>query len=90
MSTQTLVSTPDKATPADRIIAVVPAAGGWRLETGDVEALMFLSGAKAEARAKALAQAFARTGEDVRVMIHDRSSALVATQRFFAENSLSL
>lgn len=68
----------------DNRIMVVPVEGGWSLRTALSDApLMFLSGAKAEAEAKALAARIAAAGQDTRVLIHDRSEALVATFRYF-------
>lgn len=68
----------------DNRIAVIPVEGGWSIRTALSGApLMFLSGAKAEAEAKALGQRFADAGQDAQVLIHDRAQTLVATFRYF-------
>lgn len=73
--------TPD----TDQQISVVPVEGGWRvLSPFDDTPLMFLSGAKAEEKAKALAERLAAAGHDAQVLVHDRTSALVGAWRFFA------
>jgi hypothetical protein len=46
---------------------------------------MFLSGGKAEERARALAARLSNAGDDARVLVHDRSSRLVGATRYFAE-----
>lgn len=72
-------------TLSDHHIFVLPAEGGWRVQSALSGApMMFLSGAKAEEKAKALAKRIAAAGRDARVLIHDRSEALVATVRYFA------
>ena len=74
------------ASYADHHISVVPVEGGWRvLSPFDDTPLMFLSGAKAEEKAKSLAEHLASTGRDARVLIHDRTRALIGTWRYFAE-----
>lgn len=85
-------STPGAPAPrdptADDDISVVPVSGGWRvLSPLDDTPLMFLSGAKAEEKAKALAARLAAAGRDARVLIHDRTSALVGAWRFFAADA---
>lgn len=73
--------TPD----TDHHISVVPVEGGWRvLSPFDDTPLMFLSGAKAEEKAKALAERLAAAGRDAQVLIHDRTQTLIGTWRFFA------
>jgi hypothetical protein len=74
--------------PADCEISVTPAAGGWAVHAGLLDApLMFLSGAKAEEKARALAEHIAATGRDAKVLVHDRSQALVGTWRYFAHEA---
>lgn len=77
---------PVQPTPdTDHHISVMPVEGGWRvLSPLDDTPLMFLSGAKAEAQAKALAEQLAAAGRDARVLVHDRTQALVGTWRYFA------
>lgn len=70
----------------DLQLRVRPAAGGWRVDcvlTGSP--LMFLSGAKAEAKAHALAQVVAATGRDARVVVLDRREQVVGSTRYFAD-----
>lgn len=69
----------------DRLIVVRPVAGGWRLECDATEALMFLSGARAEEKAKRLAACLAELGSDVLLSVHDRLGGLVATRRYFGD-----
>ncbi len=70
---------------ADHSISVVPVDGGWQVHSPlDDTPLMFLSGAKAEEKAKALAERLAAAGRDARVLIHDRTRALIGTWRYFA------
>jgi hypothetical protein len=66
----------------DHLIEVRPCPGGWRVSLDDLQPLMFLSGRKAEAHARDLARRLAEIGDSVRVLIHDRTSALVGTQAF--------
>ena len=71
----------------DHHISVVPVEGGWRVVSPlDETPLMFLSGAKAEEKAKAMAERLAAAGRDARVLIHDRTRALIGTWRYFADN----
>jgi hypothetical protein len=68
----------------DHEIKVVPVDGGWSVQCWLVGApQMFLSGARAEETARRLAQTVARAGADARVVVHDRSHAMVGTQRYF-------
>lgn len=73
--------------PEDQLISVIPVEGGWSVQcalTG--EALLFLSGAKAEENARKLAACMTRLGYDARVAVHDRRNILVGTLRFFAQD----
>lgn len=75
------------APDTDHHISVVPVEGGWRvLSPLDDTPLMFLSGAKAEEKAKSLAERLAAAGHDARVLIHDRTQALIGTWRYFADD----
>lgn len=85
-------TTPGDAAPrdptADDDISVLPVSGGWRVVSPlDDTPLMFLSGAKAEEKAKALAARLAAAGRDARVLIHDRIRALIGTWRYFADDA---
>ncbi|CAN7626868.1 hypothetical protein LJR225_004812 [Phenylobacterium sp. LjRoot225] len=69
----------------EQVIVVVPVEGGWSVQcsmTG--QPVFFRSGAQAEETARKLAACIAELGQDVRVMIHARDSALVGTRRHFA------
>jgi len=67
------------------LLRVRPAAGGWKVESTDgVEPMMFLSGARAERSARALAQTIARAGKGVRLVIEDRSAQVVGAMSFAA------
>jgi hypothetical protein len=64
-------------------IAVAPVEGGWSLICdGALEPMLFLSGGRAEAHARALAHRLAEAGGEVHVTVHDRSRALVGSMRF--------
>lgn len=65
-----------------RIIWVSPLADGWAVLCAGIEPLVFRSGARAEAQAKALAACLARLGRAVQVRILDRSRTLVGAQVF--------
>lgn len=69
----------------DHLITVEPTAGGWRVALDDLQPLMFLSGRQAEQHAHGLAARLAGLGDDSRVLIHDRTTALVGAQSYFAE-----
>jgi hypothetical protein len=68
---------------AIKTFSVVPIDGGWAVEQALGDPLMFLSGGRAEAKAKQLAEFTRRMGESARVLIHDRNGALVG-QRSYA------
>jgi len=64
-------------------IAVGPVAGGWSLACDALgEPTMFLSGARAEAHARALALRLSQAGEEVELVVHDRSRKLIAQARY--------
>jgi hypothetical protein len=71
-------------------ILVTPVEGGWCVECSMTGQLMFLSGAKAEEKARSLAQCLASGGQDVRVVIHDLSKQVVATRRYFSDQAIAL
>ena len=69
----------------DQVVTVSPVDGGWKVMcsiTG--QPLMFSSGAKAEEKARSLAEVFANSGQDARVVVHDRRNTLIGTVRYFA------
>lgn len=68
-----------------KVISVRPVDGGWSVEGGFFEApLMFLSGGRAEEKARSLAQLLARQGQDVRVVVHDRRNTLIGAVNYVA------
>jgi hypothetical protein len=69
----------------DRKITVRPVGGGWCVASSDTGELMFLSGARAEEKARALAACFAEMGSDVHLEVHDLRDQLVATRRYFGD-----
>jgi hypothetical protein len=69
----------------DRVITVRPVSGGWCVSCGSTGDLMFLSGARAEEKARALARCFADLGSDVQLAVHDLRDQLVATRRYFGD-----
>jgi hypothetical protein len=68
------------------LVKVRPVGAAWVVDGAEgLQPLLFLSGAKAEAQAHALARCIAVVGGDARVAIHDRAEQLVGTVRYFAE-----
>ena len=66
-------------------IAVAPVDGGWSIACdGGLEPMMFLSGARAEAQARALARRLSEAGGDVQLTIRDRSRTLVGRAHYLA------
>ena len=66
-----------------RHIAVAAVDGGWSLTCdGGLETLLFLSGARAEAQARALACRLSEAGDEVRLTVHDRSCTVVGQLLF--------
>jgi hypothetical protein len=70
-----------------RSIAVSAVVGGWSVACdGDGEAavqpMMFLSGARAEAQAHALARRLSDVGEDVQITVRDRASNFIGLTRY--------
>jgi len=65
-----------------RTIAVRPAAAGWSLHLdGQAGALLFATGAKAEATARRLARRFAEAGENTEILIYLRDGSLAGVLR---------
>lgn len=64
-------------------VFVRPAEVGWRVESAFAGApQLFLSGAKAEAAAHALARRLQRGGATAEVVIEDRLSQVVGARRY--------
>jgi len=57
-------------------ISVRPVPGGWTVASSFGQALMFISGGRAERAAVALAQAAAAAGDQAEVLIHTRDGRL--------------
>jgi hypothetical protein len=59
-------------------IAVAPVEGGWSVACDAVrEPMMFLSGGRAEAQARALAMRLSEAGDEVELTVRDRAHVLV-------------
>jgi len=72
-------------------VRVVAVRGGWSVQCDEVDhALMFLSGAKAEAKAHDLARRLAVHGRTTHVTIHDRNHVPLVTAFYFAEEAEDL
>jgi hypothetical protein len=70
------------------LIAVAPVGGGWSVACdGGFEPMMFLSGARAEAQARALARRLAEAGVEVELAVRDQADALVGRTRYRAERA---
>jgi hypothetical protein len=66
-------------------ISVGPVAGGWAVEYGQgLAPMLFLSGAQAEAQARALARRLSQHGGRGQLDVRDRSLALVAALNYVA------
>ncbi len=62
--------------------SVVPVPGGWAVEQPSGLPLMFLSGGRAEAKAKQLAEHAVARGGCAEVVIFDRDNGLLARRRY--------
>ena len=72
----------------DTLVKVRRVGAAWMVDGANgLEPMLFLSGAKAEAQAHALARGIAQVGSDARVAIHDRAQQLVGTFRYFADET---
>lgn len=68
-----------------RNIAVTAVEGGWSLACdAGLEPVVFLSGARAEAHARALASRLSEAGDEVRVTVSDRSHSLVGSMLYLS------
>jgi hypothetical protein len=66
-------------------IAVGPVEGGWSVVCDAAqEPMVFLSGARAEAQARALAQRLSLDGDEVELTVRDRAKMLVGSSRYYA------
>lgn len=66
-------------------IAVGPVDGGWSVDWDVVgQPMMFLSGARAEAQARALARRLCDAGEDVDLVVRDRARTLIGSAYYHA------
>lgn len=74
-----------------KTITVKPVPGGWAVDQvpGD-HPLMFLTGGRAEQKARELAQRAQRSGQSAQVSIHDRGGRLVGHIRYEAPVGASL
>jgi hypothetical protein len=64
-------------------ITVGPVAGGWAVVCDQIsEPMVFLSGGRAEAQARALARSLSQAGKHVSLKVHDRAQALVGATRY--------
>jgi hypothetical protein len=68
-------------------IAVAPVEGGWSLacDEAGLEPMMFLSGARAEAHARALARRLSAAGGEVQLTVCDRSRAVVGSTHYYPD-----
>jgi hypothetical protein len=70
---------------SEMMVFVRPAEGGWQVQSAFAGApLMFLSGAKAEAAAHALARRLVRGGASARVVVEDRTRQVVGAKQYLA------
>jgi hypothetical protein len=68
-----------------QLIQVLPVDGGWTVDCSlSGQPLMFLSGARAEEKARSLAICLAGMGQDVRVVVHDRMKTPIGAILFSA------
>ena len=71
--------------PAEAVISVSPVAGGWCVSSPHEEALMFLTGRRAEDQARALGRCLALLGQTAVVEVHDREGAIAGSVIYPAE-----
>jgi hypothetical protein len=70
-------------------VCVAAVWGGWSVQCDAIDhPLMFLSGAKAEAKAHDLGRRLAVLGRTTRVTIHDRNHVPLVTAVYFADDAL--
>jgi len=74
-----------------KIITVKPVPGGWAVDqTPGDHLLMFLTGGRAEQKARELAQRAQRNGEPAQVSVHDRGGRLVGHIRYDVRTGASI
>lgn len=67
----------------DRVISVSPVEGGWAVRFDNrLQPMMFLSGGRAEAQARAMATVLNRLGQGAEVRVHDRSGRLAGCRSY--------
>jgi len=70
---------------SDIRLSVRPSGPGWQVDCDvNSQPLMFMSGAKAEAQAHALAKTIASTGSDAQVEVRDRREKVIGNTRYRA------
>jgi hypothetical protein len=80
------IETGEDEAERERRIVVEPAAEGWVVRCLALSIVaVFRSGARAEAAARRLGQAFARTGASALVVVHDRRFDVIGTARYFGD-----
>lgn len=60
-----------------QLITVKPVQGGWAVDPSDGQQLMFLTGGRAEQKARELAQRAVRLGIPAEVRVHDGRGELI-------------
>jgi len=71
---------------SDVRLSVRPSGPGWQVDCEiNSQPLMFMSGAKAEAQAHALAKVIASTGSGAQVEVQDRGEKIIGSTRYRAE-----
>jgi len=70
---------------SDIRLSVRPSGPGWQVDCEiNSQPLMFMSGAKAEAQAHALARCIASTGNHAEVEVQDRGEQVIGNTRYRA------
>ena len=63
-------------------ISVLPVPGGWSVKTPFSDALMFISGGRAERAAVSLARGATAAGQPVELVIHTRDGRLAGRRAY--------
>ena len=72
---------------SDVRLSVRPSGPGWQVDCEiNSQPLMFMSGAKAEAQAHALARVIAATGSGAEVEVQDRGEKVIGSTRYRADH----